>query len=236
MQLVFDIETVGFDFASLADSQKEYLLRYAEKEPDEKLRAKKIDEAIRYLSLYPFTAKVIAIGLYHTEMEKALVLYESEKNEKNVVSDDEHVVYKALSEEEMLKTFWEYAAKVEKFISFNGRNFDIPFLMLRSAVLKIKPTVNFLGSRFDTSKHIDLLEQFTFYGLIKKFNLDFYCHAFGIESPKSKGVSGMEVKQLYEAGKIKEIAVYCGEDIRATYELYKIWDEYLNLGYTTKKY
>jgi uncharacterized protein YprB with RNaseH-like and TPR domain len=229
LQLVFDIETVGFDFESLADSQKEYLLRYAERETDEKLKKQKIDEAIRYLSLYPFTAKVIAIGMYHTEMEKALVLYESEKGEKNVVSDDEHVVYKALTEDEMLKTFWEYASKVKKFISFNGRNFDIPFLMLRSALRKIKPTVNFLGSRFDTSKHIDLLEQLTFYGLIKKFNLDFYCHSFGIESPKSKGISGMEVKQLYEAGRIKEIAVYCGEDIRATYELYKIWDEYLNI-------
>ena len=229
MQLIFDIETVGFDFDSLVDSQKEYLLRYAEKEHDKELRNQKVDEAIRYLSLYPFTAKVIAIGLYHTEMEKALVLYESEKGEKNVVSDDEHVVYKALPEEEILKTFWEYAAKVKKFISFNGRNFDIPFLMLRSALLKIKPTVNFLGNRFDTSKHIDLLEQFTFYGLIRKFNLDFYCHSFGIESPKSKGVSGMEVKQLYEAGRIKEIAVYCGEDIRATYKLYKIWDEFLNI-------
>lgn len=229
MQLVFDIETVGFDFESLADSQKEYLLRYAERETDEEIKKQKIDEAIRYLSLYPFTAKVIAIGLYHTEMEKALVLYESDKGEKNVVSDDEHVVYKAMTEDEMLKTFWEYASKVKKFISFNGRNFDIPFLMLRSALRKIKPTVNFLGNRFDTSKHIDLLEQFTFYGLIKKFNLDFYCHSFGIESPKSKGVSGMEVKQLYEAGRIKEIAVYCGEDIRATYKLYKIWDEFLNI-------
>jgi predicted PolB exonuclease-like 3'-5' exonuclease len=39
----------------------------------------------------------------------------------------------------------------------------------------------------------------------------------------------MEVKELYKAGKVKDIAVYCGEDIRATYELYKIWDEYLNI-------
>ena len=235
MQLVFDIETVGSDFNSLPDSQKEYLLRYAEKELDREIREQKIDEAIRYLSLYPFTAKVIAIGLYHTEMEKALVLYESANDEKNVISDDEHVVYKAQSENEMLTTFWQYASKVDRFISFNGRNFDIPFLMLRSAIKKIKPSVNFLGNRFDTSKHIDLLEQFTFYGLIKKFNLDFYCKSFGIESPKSKGVTGMDVKQLYEAGRIKEIAVYCGQDIRATFELYKIWDEFLNLKNTSKK-
>ncbi len=74
-----------------------------------------------------------------------------------------------------------------------------------------------------------MLEQFTYYGLTKKFNLDFYCRAFGVESPKSQGISGMEVKNLYDAGKIKEIAVYCGKDVIATYELYKIWDEYLNI-------
>jgi hypothetical protein len=28
---------------------------------------------------------------------------------------------------------------------------------------------------------------------------------------------------------MKEIAIYCGKDIRATFELYKIWDEYLNV-------
>ncbi len=229
MQLVFDIETSAYDFDSLSESQKEYLLRYAEKEHDEKIRQAKKDEAIRYLSLYPLTAKVIAIGLLHTEMEKAVVLYEGSEEENNVVTEDELVVYKPLSEKEMLETFWNYAAKTERFISFNGRNFDLPFLMIRSAKLKVKPTVNFIKNRYDKSQHIDLLEQFTFYGLIKKFNLDFYCQSFGIDSPKSKGVSGMDVKQLYDAGRIKEIAVYCGDDIRATYELYKIWDEYLNI-------
>ena len=229
MQLVFDIETAGVNFETLSESQQEFLLRYAEKEPDKELREQKKDEAKRYLSLYPLTAKVIVIGLLHTEMEKAVVLYEGSEAEGNVVTEDELVVYKPLPEKEMLETFWKYAAKTNRFISFNGRNFDLPFLMIRSAKLKVKPTVNFIKSRYDKTNHIDLLEQFTFYGLTKKFNLDFYCQSFGIESPKSKGVSGMEVKQLYDAGRIKEIAVYCGEDIRATNELYKIWDEYLNI-------
>lgn len=39
----------------------------------------------------------------------------------------------------------------------------------------------------------------------------------------------MEVKELYKAGRIKEIAVYCSEDVKATYELYKIWNAYLNI-------
>jgi predicted PolB exonuclease-like 3'-5' exonuclease len=127
----------------------------------------------------------------------------------------------------MLKSFWRIVEASDKVITFNGRNFDVPFLMIRSAINKVKPSKNLMTNRYDTSLHIDLLEQFSFYGLTKKFNLDFYCHAFGIDSPKSEVISGMEVKNLYEAGRIKDIAIYCGNDILATYKLYKIWEEFL---------
>ena len=227
-QIVFDIETCSFSFESLSESQREYLLRYAEKEKDEITKDQKVDEAIRYLSLYPFTAKVIAIGLYDVQKEKSFVYYES-STEEEFESESKDVHYKGLTESEMLKSFWRIAEKTDQFISFNGRNFDVPFLIMRSALNKIKPTKNLMTNRYDTSLHVDLLEQFTFYGITRKFNLDFYCHAFGIESPKSKGISGMEVKTLYEAGRVKDIAVYCGQDILATSKLYKIWEEYLRL-------
>jgi DNA polymerase elongation subunit (family B) len=228
MNIVFDIETVGFEFDSLSESQKEFLLRYTETETDPSKKEHLVEETKRYISLYPYTAKVVAIGMLNTESEKALVLYEG--NGKDEWSSEEKTVkYKPLAEEEMLKYFWKYISKAEKIISFNGRNFDLPFLMIRSAINKIKPTVNFLKNRYDSSHHIDLLEQFTFYGLTKKFNLDFYCYAFGIKSPKSKGITGMEVKELHKAGRIDDIAIYCGEDIRATYELFKIWNKYLNI-------
>lgn len=228
MKLIFDIETVGCEFESLDESRREYLLRYAEKEKDEELRTEKVDEAIRYLNLYPFTAKVCTIGMLNTDTSNSLVLYEGEEDEE-WKGEDKNVSYKSLPEENLISTFWEYAKKADKVITFNGRNFDIPFLMLRSAILKIKPTRNFLGNRYSNKTHIDLLEKFTFHGMIKKFNLDFYCRSFGLESPKSKGVTGMEVNELYRAGRIKDIAIYCGEDVAATYELYKIWKEYLDL-------
>lgn len=228
-KIVFDIETCGFPFESLAESQQEYLLRYAEKESDEELKIQKKDDAIRYLSLYPFTAKVITIGIYDVLKEKSYVYYENEKDEEDWFNEEKNIHYKGLSEKEMLKSFWKIIEVTDQVITFNGRNFDAPFLMIRSAINKIKPSRNLIGKRFDSKIHIDLLEQFTYYGLTRKFNLDFYCHAFGIKSPKSKEISGMEVKNYYEAGKVKEIAVYCGYDIYATYQLYKIWEEYLQL-------
>ena len=79
MNLVFDIETVGVDFETLSDSQKEFLLRYAESEKDPIKKEELIDEAIRYLSLYPFTAKIVTISMLNTDSGKAMVLYEGEE-------------------------------------------------------------------------------------------------------------------------------------------------------------
>ena len=199
---------------------------FRSKETDELIREQKQEEAVRLLSLYPLTAKVVSIGMLNTETENTFVLFEGAGEEWE--NEEKTVHYKSADETEMLMLFWEYIKKAKRVITFNGRQFDIPFLMTRSAMLKVKPSLNFLKNRYDTSRHIDLLEMFTYHGLVKKFNLDFYCRAFGIESPKAKGVTGMDVKQLYNAGLVKDIAVYCGNDIKATYQLYKFWDEYLN--------
>lgn len=228
MNLVFDIETVGCEIEELSESQQEFLLRQAEQETDQVKKELLISEAKRYLSLYPLTAKVVSIGLLDVVSEKVIVLFE-EGRDTQWVNEETEVTYKPMSESEMLTKFWVYVSKSTKLISFNGRNFDLPFLMMRSAIHKIKPSKNILKNRYDISQHIDLLEQFTFYGVTRKFNLDFYCKAFGIDSPKSEGITGMEVKELYKAGRMKEIAIYCGKDIRSTFELYKIWDEYLNV-------
>ena len=82
MNLVFDIETVGVDFNSLAESQKEFLLRYAETEKDPNKKEELIEEAKRYISLYPYTAKIVAIGLLNTDTEKSIVLYENGEDEE----------------------------------------------------------------------------------------------------------------------------------------------------------
>ncbi len=228
MDLVIDIETVPYDLNVLSESQQEYILRYAEREKDEAKREEKIEDAIRYLSLYPYTAKIIVIGMLNTETENTLVLFDSEEKDE-WRSDEKKTIYKSMNEKEMIIYFWDCVKKVDKVITFNGKNFDIPFIMLRSALLNIKPSKNLMKNRYNISNHIDLLEQFTFYGTTRKFNLDFYCHAFGIESPKSKGITGMEVKELYKAGRIKDIAIYCGDDVKSTFKLFKIWNENLNI-------
>ncbi len=225
-RLVFDIETVGVPWDTLAPSQQEYLLRDAEKEKTPEEKEKKREELKDWIALYPFTAKVVVIGMYYVEQEKGYVFYEN-PSEEVWTSEETGFQYKGIPEREILVKFWEFVSRVDQLISFNGRGFDVPFLLLRSAMLGVKPSKKLMGNRFDSSGHLDLLEQLSFYGGFRRFNLDFYCHGFGIKTPKSKDVSGSEVKNLYNEGKIKEIAEYCGRDIYATYQLYKIWQEYL---------
>ena len=65
-------------------------------------------------------------------------------------------------------------------------------------------------------------------GAARRFNLDFYCKAFGIESPKSHGVTGNDVGTMLAEGRFREIAEYCLRDVKATVLLYHIWKERLS--------
>ena len=129
----------------------------------------------------------------------------------------------------MLEQFWLDIGHYDQFVTFNGRAFDCPFLMLRSAILQVQPTRNLMPYRYDASVHCDLLEQFTFYGALRKFNLDFYCKSFGVESPKIHGVTGLDMKQLTEEKRFREIAEYNLRDLQATAELFRRWEKFLNV-------
>lgn len=219
--VVLDIETLGFPVESFDETQQKYLLKFAETDAD---RA----ETIQKLNLYPTTAQIIAIGMLNPETNRAKILFQSDEK-LDYHSDDELVHFKAGNEKEILEQFWLDIGHYDQFVTFNGRGFDCPFLMLRSAILQVQPTRNLMPYRYDASIHCDLLEQFTFYGALRKFNLDFYCKSFGIESPKTHGVTGLDMKQLTEEKRFRAIAEYNLRDLQATAELFKRWEKFLSV-------
>ena len=219
--VVLDIETLGFPVESFDETRQKYLLKFAETDADR-------IEAIQKLSLYPTTAQIIAIGMLNPETNHGKVLFQSDEK-SDYYSDDEYVRFTSGSEKEMLEQFWLDIGHYDQFVTFNGRAFDCPFLMLRSAILQVQPTRNLMPYRYDASVHCDLLEQFTFYGALRKFNLDFYCKSFGVESPKIHGVTGLDMKQLTEEKRFREIAEYNLRDLQATAELFRRWEKFLNV-------
>jgi len=221
-KIVFDIETIGVDFDTLTEDEQGYILKYAEDE-------KKIKETKNKLGFWPFTGEIAAICLYNPETKKGRTYFQAPQ-QKIKPFVEENIEYEAIDEKIILQKFWEHIKNYNQFITFNGRGFDCPYIMLRSAVLRVKPTKNLMPYRYDDKVHVDLLEQLTFYGAFRKFSLDFYCRAFNLNNKKIEGMSGGQVQQFFKEGKYLEIARYCSADVKATTELYERWEKYIKFN------
>lgn len=232
--LVFDIETTALPRDTFDEVQWEFLLRDAARQPTDEAREARRAELEGQLSLYPLTAQVACIAMLNAETGRGQVLFTAADFEDGVAEDGPVEFVACVDEAELLTAFWDVARHYEHIATFNGRGFDVPFLYLRSAVLNVPITrKEWLGYRYTTEPHCDLAEQLTFYGVsgrdgaARRFNLDFYCKAFGLDSPKSHGVTGMDVTRLLAEGRAREVAEYCLRDVQATVALYKIWRERL---------
>lgn len=233
-KLIFDIETIGEDFDSLDQDTQKSLTRWLKREAfsDEDYQAKMI-EIKNGLGFSPLTGVIVALGVLDVESNKGVVYYQA-PGEKTEEVEKDGIKYKPTTEKEMLEKFWQGADKYNEFISFNGRTFDVPYLLIRSMVHNIRPSKDLMSNRYINSQkynawHIDLLDQLSFYGAMqRKGNLHLYCRTFGIKSPKAEGITGDDVANLFKNKEYKKIAEYNSWDLRATRELYMKWDKYLN--------
>ncbi len=232
--LVFDIETSALPQSSFDEAQLEYLFRDAAKVPDAAGRETRRAEIEQQFNLWPLTAQVVCIAMVNADSSRGKVLFVAEDSEPPPGPAGPVEFMPCLDEVELLSAFWEAAHRFDAIVTFNGRGFDVPFLYLRSALVKVPISrKDWLGYRFQTEPHCDLAEQLSFYGVsgregaARRFNLDFYCKAFGIDSPKSHGVTGLDVNDLMRQGRGQEVADYCLRDVQATVQLYHLWKERL---------
>lgn len=211
---VIDIETTGVPFENLDEATQEYLTRYTKSE-EEAAAAKELT------ALWPVTGEVVVIGMLNPDTNRGQVLFRDE-GKRTPTWEEDGVVYESFADEKtLLEKFWEDIRAYQQVISFNGRGFDAPFLILRSAIRGVVITKNLMPPRFQSGEHLDLLEQLTFFSATRRFNLDLYCKAFGINTPKDGGMEGKDVAAAFAAGRFVEIAQYNARDIVATAELYR---------------
>ncbi len=233
-KLVFDIETSALPVETFDETQQEYLFRDANKLPEGDERETRRGEIQQQFNLWPLTAQTVCLAMLNAETSRGQVLFLADDFEAGGEDAGPVEFVPFADEAELLTAFWDVAKHYDSIVTFNGRGFDVPFLYLRSALLNIPISrKDWLGYRYQTDPHCDLAEQLTFYGVsgrdgaARRFNLDFYCKSFGIESPKSHGVTGMSINNLMAEGRYREIAEYCLRDVQATVLLYTIWKERL---------
>ncbi len=230
-KLVFDVETAGEKFEDLDKTTQELLeLRFKRTAKDDA----ELELAKQRLSFYPETCQIVCIGMMNPDTDKGVAYYQGKEPQ---ASNQDGVQYvPCVTEKDLLEHFWDDAARYEEFISFNGNTFDVPMIMLRSAVQGIRPSKNLAVNRYlnlqpANLKHVDLFDQLSFYNARwGGLGLHFWSRAFGIASPKEGEISGDKVTEAFYAGRGKEIAMYCMDDVKATAKLYEQWTKFLRFS------
>jgi len=234
IKLIFDIETVGEEFAQMDEVTRASITKRARKEAeDEEEFSAMVDDIESGFALSPLTGQIVAIGVLDADSMKGAVYFQAPGAEISE-TEENGIKLKPMSEAEMLNHFWKIAENASEFIGFNSRGFDAPFLIARSAINSIQPTVDLMSDRYGRFgvKHTDLYDQLSFYGASRfaHGSLHMWCRALGIKSPKESGVKGDDVGSFFREGKFLDIAKYNMGDIIATKELYDRWTRYFRFS------
>ena len=234
IRLVFDIETVGEEIAQMDEITRASITKRAHKEAeDEEEFNTMVNDIESGFALSPLTGQIVAIGVLDADSMKGAVYFQAPGAEIKE-TEENGIKFTPMSEAEMLSHFWKVAENASEFIGFNSRGFDAPFLIARSAINGIQPTVDLMSDRYGRFgvKHTDLYDQLSFYGASRfaHGSLHMWCRALGIKSPKESGVKGDDVSGLFKEGKFLDIAKYNMGDIIATKELYDKWTRYFRFS------
>ena len=208
--LTIDIETRAKKVEDLYDEDKEI---YDKLSDEDKVEYEK------KMALNPFTSELVCISIKRCndlQHENGWVLIVSPYKIESTNPKYKYVCFE--TKKELYEKFWQFLTKQKepyKFITFMGREFDFPYILLDSAIEGVPNSANLMqGSDWTMhSYHIDLAKELCFFkysskGAIQLRSLDYYCKRFLGKTSKKIDVKGSLITTLYNEGKIKEIADY----------------------------
>ena len=137
------------------------------------------------------------------------------------------------NEEDIIRHFFSFVEeKNPKLVSFNGRGFDMPMLLIRAMRYNLSFYSYFdqdnpqLGKskwtnyrqRYAEEFHTDLLDSLGSFGAVRNLKLDTICTMVGV--PSKYDLSSDQVFELFYRGEIDKIREYCQSDVLNTYWIY----------------
>lgn len=238
MALIIDIETapdlddasyVAFKSAGIGDKRKK----------GENLEADIKDKINNEFALSPLTGKITAIGMMSTFKPDNLTM--DMLPELDTVGT---VHYKILSleetpEAEMLTSAWrimdEYLGNAHRLCSYNGIDFDIPFMVRRSVLLGVSkpphmPTIKDLTNRYSSRYHLDLFQELHTYAELKRFKFiaqQEWAYKMGLVQ-NVRGTHGAECIAMYQTGDWAGIKQHLLADLCMTQMLFTRTREWMN--------
>jgi uncharacterized protein YprB with RNaseH-like and TPR domain len=197
--IVLDIETVADVDSPALEAMASEIKAPGNYKDEKKIEAyieQKRRDLIEKAALSPLTGRIVAIGLLQVEEGAAPEVYmDHAEGEAGII---------------IVANQWLEEHGVGHLVTFNGRSFDLPFLLARSIrhdlELSYKWPIGYSG------RHIDVREL-----LGKQGSLEAWAGAIFDATPTCDGSA---VQALYDAGDMDAIAEHCREDVQITAQLY----------------
>ena len=207
--VAWDIETCPRPYEEHSESHRERHRKESERhmadgaaEPSEETKSKAA-------SLHPMLGWICCISAVAGGLEEG---YRQPKS-WTASSQDE--------EADLLQEFWDDIQKLARhegdvrWVTCNGKRFDVPFLSARSVRHGISPTNQGIMSthKYRTDDHLDLANLWD----APWYSLADLCDHLGVESPKGE-FDGSDVAPAVRDGEIQKVRRYCEGDAVATFK------------------
>jgi hypothetical protein len=171
------------------------------------------DKDFRRLALKAEKGRVLCIGV--------IVEEDGAVKHQGVFGRDRATGLFHLDEAKTLRSFWNLIGEVREgaslLIGHNVLDFDLPFLVKRSIINRVKPSpISF--RRYRNSPIYDTMWEWSLWS--HRISLKDVADAIGVCSSKEEGIDGSLVYDYFLAGKHEEIALYCMRDVECTRKVY----------------
>lgn len=218
--LTFDLETVG-QAAHVERVMSErfdpdtFTPKHGAKDPAK--IAKQLEEAeteheaskaarCAELALSPRTGRVVVVGWQINDVGALPI---------TAAHDDD--------EEDILRDLWDLIRGAAQLVTFNGHSYDLPFLVTRSVLLGVEPTLTAgqiapFFRRYTHRPHADVRMMLCNWDMRAHGKKSDWAAAFGMPP---QAVTGADVWRLYQAGDLATIAKHACDDVAETYQMFE---------------
>jgi hypothetical protein len=216
--VAWDIETCPYPIETFTDAQQD---RYEKELALKRERQPEMDEAdasrlVR--SVHPMLGWICCIAAVSGTMEEG---------------PNDPVTWTAMTPKEepaLLKAFWEAVEGFPdgtRWVTFNGKRFDVPFLEARSAAHGLAPTREDLRNTYpyDHKPHTDLTWLWPHH-----YAFEDLCELLGVASPKTGGNDGGCVAEWVARGEVDRLTSYAKRDALATWACCRAASNLVGLG------
>lgn len=125
----------------------------------------------------------------------------------------------------ILAEFWQFLSgfdtNCDLIIGHNILDFDLPFIVQRSIINNVRPTVNFYFGKYKKAPIFDTMREWDCWKWGGSTSLEKLAFALGLENPKSDDIDGAKIYDAFLAERFEEIYIYCMRDVKTTRNVWR---------------